>query len=151
MTDNNLPSMADADSCLSDSQLEVLKKQYIREGEYVTEQTRFNYAWGLIKSKNRREQTQGVLLLTDIYREVPDRRRECLFYLALGHFKLGNYNDARKFNESLLEFEPNNSQAHALRQEIEDRVAKEGYIGMAIVGTVAAVGTIILTSLLKKK
>lgn len=47
-----------------------------------------------------------------------------MFYLALGHFKLGNYNDARKFNESLLEFEPNNHQAHALRQEIEDRVAK---------------------------
>ncbi|KAF9922245.1 mitochondrial membrane protein [Linnemannia zychae] len=150
MTDN-LPSMADADSCLSDSQLEVLRKQFIREGEYVTEQTRFNYAWGLIKSKNRREQTQGVLLLTDIYREVPDRRRECLFYLALGHFKLGNYNDARKFNESLLEFEPNNHQAQALRQEIEDRVAREGYIGMAIVGGIAAVGTIILTSLLKKK
>lgn len=60
----------------------------------------------------------------DIYREVPDRRRECLFYLALGHFKLGNYNDARKFNDSLLDFEPNNSQARALRQEIDDRVAK---------------------------
>ncbi|KAF8938125.1 mitochondrial membrane protein [Dissophora ornata] len=150
MTDN-LPSMSDADSCLSDSQLEILKKQYIREGEYVTEQTRFNYAWGLIKSKNRREQTQGVLLLTEIYREVPDRRRECLFYLALGHFKLGNYNDARKFNESLLEFEPNNSQARALRQEIDDRVAKEGYIGMAIVGSVVTVGAIVLTSLLKKK
>jgi hypothetical protein len=44
--------------------------------------------------------------------------------LALGHFKLGNYNDARKFNEALLEYEPNNHQAHALRQEIEDRVAK---------------------------
>ncbi|KAF9204418.1 mitochondrial membrane protein [Haplosporangium sp. Z 27] len=131
MTDN-LPSISDADSCLPDSQLEILKKQYIREGEYVTEQTRFNYAWGLIKSKTRRDQTQGVLLLT-------------------GHFKLGNYNDARKFNESLLEFEPNNSQARALRQEIEDRVAKEGYIGMAIVGAVAAVGTIVLTTLLKKK
>ncbi|KAG0287454.1 mitochondrial membrane protein, partial [Dissophora globulifera] len=86
-----------------------------------------------------------------IYREVPDRRRECLFYLALGHFKLGSYNDARKFNESLLEFEPNNSQARALRQEIDDRVAKEGYIGMAIVGAVAAVGTIVLTTLMKRK
>jgi fission 1 protein len=141
----------------------VLKKQYIREGEYVTDQTRFNYAWGLIKSKNRRDQTQGVLLLSgtrhlstlqrlvtprpdpsvwlqtgltnriltlvvytriDIYKEVPDRRRECLFYLALGHFKLGNYNDARKFNDSLLEFEPHNGQARALRTEIEDRVAR---------------------------
>ncbi|KAF9364761.1 mitochondrial membrane protein [Mortierella sp. NVP85] len=147
----NLPTLSDADNCLSDSQLEVLRKQYIREGEYVTDQTRFNYAWGLIKSKNRRDQTQGVLLLSDIYKEVPDRRRECLFYLALGHFKLGNYNDARKFNDSLLEFEPHNGQARALRTEIEDRVAREGYIGMAIVGAAVTVGTILLTSLIKKK
>ncbi|KAG0239501.1 hypothetical protein B0O80DRAFT_432783 [Mortierella sp. GBAus27b] len=147
----NLPDMSDADSCLSDQQLEVLRKQFIREGEYVTDQTRFNYAWGLIKSKNRRDQTQGVHLLSDIYKEVPDRRRECLFYLALGHFKLGNYNDARKFNDSLLEFEPSNHQAMDLRKEIEDRVAKEGYIGLAIVGTAVTIGTIVLTSLLKRK
>ncbi|KAK3809271.1 MAG: hypothetical protein J3Q66DRAFT_373550 [Benniella sp.] len=132
----NLPTLSDADNCLSDSQLEVLRKQYIREGEYVTDQTRFNYAWGLIKN---------------IYKEVPDRRRECLFYLALGHFKLGNYNDARKFNDSLLEFEPHNSQALALRTEIEKRVTNEGYIGMAIVGAAVTVGTILLTSLIKKK
>ncbi|KAF9164893.1 mitochondrial membrane protein [Actinomortierella ambigua] len=151
MTNSTLPSVADADSCLSEKELEVLRKQFIREGEYVTDQTRFNYAWGLIKSKNRSDQTRGVLLLTDIYREVPDRRRECLFYLAVGHFKLGSYNDARKFNDSLLEFEPSNSQALALRQEIEDRVAKEGLVGMAIVGAVVAVGTIVLTALVKKK
>ncbi|KAG0232773.1 mitochondrial membrane protein [Actinomortierella wolfii] len=151
MSNSTLPSLADADICLSEKELEVLRKQYIREGEYVTEQTRFNYAWGLIKSKNRSDQTRGVLLLTDIYREVPDRRRECLFYLAVGHLKLGNYNDARKFNDSLLEFEPNNSQALALRQEIENRVAKEGFIGMAIVTGVAAVGGIVLAALLKKK
>ncbi|KAF9977042.1 mitochondrial membrane protein [Actinomortierella ambigua] len=151
MTNSNLPSMSDVDICLSEKELDVLKNQYIREGEYVTEQTRFNYAWGLIKSRNRSDQTRGVLLLTDIYREVPDRRRECLFYLAVGHFKLGNYNDARKFNESLLEFEPSNPQALALRQEIEDRVAKEGLVGMAIVGAVAAVGTLVLTALIKKK
>lgn len=66
----------------------------------------------------------AVYTRVDIYKEVPDRRRECLFYLALGHFKLGNYNDARKFNDSLLEFEPNNGQARALRVEIEDRVAR---------------------------
>ena len=34
----------------------------------------------------------------DIYRQEPGRRRECLYYLALGHYKMGNYEEARRFN-----------------------------------------------------
>lgn len=34
----------------------------------------------------------------EIYRAEPGRRRECLYYLALGHYKMGNYEDAKKFN-----------------------------------------------------
>lgn len=34
----------------------------------------------------------------DIYRAEPGRRRECLYYLALGHYKMGNYDEARRFN-----------------------------------------------------
>lgn len=36
--------------------------------------------------------------LLEIYREEPTRRRECLYYLALGYYKLGNFEDARRFN-----------------------------------------------------
>ena len=52
------------------------------------------------------------------------RRRECLYYLALGQFKLGHYNDARRYNDSLLEKEPRNMQALSLKALIDDRVAK---------------------------
>jgi mitochondrial fission 1 protein len=34
----------------------------------------------------------------EIYRAEPARRRECLYYLALGHYKMGNFEEARKFN-----------------------------------------------------
>ena len=34
----------------------------------------------------------------EIYRAEPARRRECLYYLALGHYKMGNYEEARRFN-----------------------------------------------------
>lgn len=34
----------------------------------------------------------------ELYREEPTRRRECLYYLALGYYKMGNFDDARKFN-----------------------------------------------------
>lgn len=34
----------------------------------------------------------------EIYRSDPPRRRECLYYLSLGHFKMGNFDEARRFN-----------------------------------------------------
>lgn len=92
---------------------------------------------GLIKSSSRPEQQEGVRLLSDIYRNAPERRRECLYYLALGHFKLGNYAEARRYNDSLLNIEPGNLQAASLRSLIEDKVQREGLVGVAIVGGVA--------------
>lgn len=46
-----------------------------------------------------------ILVLTlglDLYRTEPSRRRECLYYLALGYYKLGNYEQARKFNGTFI-------------------------------------------------
>jgi hypothetical protein len=37
---------------------------------------------------------------------------------------LGHYNEARRYNDSLLEKEPRNMQALSLRALIDDRVAK---------------------------
>jgi fission 1 protein len=102
----------------------VLRKQYEAEGAFVGVQTKFNYAWGLIKSTRRHEQQLGVRLLTEIFRDHIERRRECLYYLALGHYRLGNYAEARRYNEILLETEPENLQAQSLRVLVDDRVAK---------------------------
>jgi mitochondrial fission 1 protein len=97
--------------------MQVLRSQYRREvaQSHVSVQTKFNYAWGLVKCPRRDEQTEGVKLLQgqktfshglmpslmhllELYREEPTRRRECLYYLALGYYKMGNFDDARKFN-----------------------------------------------------
>ncbi|KAK3057003.1 Mitochondrial fission 1 protein [Extremus antarcticus] len=137
-----LPDAADAESPLKPAELQVLRAQYEKEGEYVSLQTKFNYAWGLIKSTTRPEQQEGVRLLSDIFRASPDRRRECLYYLALGNYKLGNYAEARRYNDSLLELEGGNLQAQSLRQLIDDRVAKEGLMGVAIVGGLAAAAAV---------
>ena len=81
-------------------------------------------------------------MLSEIFRNAPERRRECLYYLALGNYKLGNYAEARKYNDLLLDHEPANLQAGSLRGLIDDKVAKEGLVGVAIVGglAVAAAG-----------
>lgn len=44
--------------------IQVLRRQYIKEGEYVTIQTKFNYAWGLIKSSKSDHVELGIKLLT---------------------------------------------------------------------------------------
>ena len=132
-----------------------MRDQYQKEGHYAGVQTRFNYAWvcqgeyrfleslrsflsqGLIKSSARGEQQEGVRLLSEIFRNAPERRRECLYYLALGNYKLGNYAEARRYNDLLLDHEPSNLQAGSLRGLIDDKVAKEGLLGVAILSGVA--------------
>jgi mitochondrial fission 1 protein len=91
----------------------------------------------LIKSNQRTEQQQGVQLLSDIFKTTPERRRECLYYLALGNYKLGNYAEARRYNDLLLEKEPGNLQAGSLQTLIDDKVSREGLMGVAIVGGLA--------------
>ncbi|CAJ0892692.1 6563_t:CDS:2 [Entrophospora sp. SA101] len=144
MSTPELPYVVDADIPLSPEELNVLRKQYLREGKDVTTQTKFNYAWGLIKSKKNTEQEEGVKLLKDIFKESKERRRECLFYLALGHNKLGHYNIARSYNNELLSMDPENSQALSLKKKIEDSLNKEGKLGIAIAAcltTIAVVAT----------
>lgn len=142
-------------------------------------QTKFNYAWvrmaplprsvlpsqnafshappllqGLVKSNHRNDQQLGVRLLSEIFRLSPERRRECLYYLALGNYKLGNYGEARRFNDLLLDKEPANLQAANLRQLIDDKVAKEGLMGVAILSGVGiaagVVGAFILRNARRK-
>ncbi|KAI0954047.1 mitochondrial membrane protein, variant 2 [Taiwanofungus camphoratus] len=121
-----LPYAADAEVSLSYDELEVLRLQYQKElaQSHVTVQSKFNYAWGLVKSPMRDHQVEGVRLLQEIYRAEPTRRRECLYYLALGHYKMGNYEEAKKFNSLLMEKEPTNMQAQSLATLIDQRVTR---------------------------
>ncbi|KAK8159639.1 mitochondria fission 1 protein [Phyllosticta capitalensis] len=145
----SLPYAADAESPLKPEELQVLRAQYEKEGDYVGIQTKFNYAWGLIKSTQRSEQQEGVRLLSEIFRNSPERRRECLYYLALGNYKLGNYAEARRYNDLLLDLEPANLQAGSLKSLIDDRVAKEGLMGVAIVSGIAVAAGVVGSLLIR--
>lgn len=82
-------------------------------------------------------------MLSEIFRSAPERRRECLYYLALGNYRLSNYGEARRYNDLLLDLEPGNLQAASLRTLIDDKVSKEGLVGVAILGGVALVAGVI--------
>ncbi|SCV67960.1 BQ2448_81 [Microbotryum intermedium] len=143
------------------SDLNVLRSQYETEAQkgWVSVQTRFNYAWGSVKANDRAQVGQGVALLMDLYRTEPTRRRECLYFLAVGHYKLGNYPEAKRYNGTsstplstglLLQKEPSNMQARSLASLIDAAVAKEGYVGLAIAGGAVTVVGLLLTGLLSR-
>ncbi|KAH6577957.1 hypothetical protein BASA50_010136 [Batrachochytrium salamandrivorans] len=138
-----LPHAFEAELSLAPEELQTLRDLYKKEGASVTPQIKFNYAWALVRSSKKQDQQLGVDLLHAIYRENPGRRRECLYYLALGEFKLGNYTKARRYDDTLLNMEPSNQQALALKSLIAERVQQEGLVGMAIVGGVVAIAGVI--------
>ncbi|EIM22799.1 mitochondria fission 1 protein [Wallemia mellicola] len=153
MSSSDLPFAVDVNTPLSASELEVLRSQYDKEIQagHLSVQTSFNLAWGLVKSKKKEEVLEGVSILSDIYKQEPFRRRECLYYLALGYYKVSNYQDAKKFNDLLLSKEPNNLQARSLNQLIDRAWAKEGYIGLAIGGGAVTLGALLIGSLLRHR
>jgi predicted Zn-dependent protease len=117
----------------------------------VTSQTKFNYAWGLLKSKNDKHQLQGIRLLTELCKEAPDRERESLYYLALGHYRRGHYANARQCIMQLLIRDPNNPQAQKLRTVIDGKVKRDGIIGLGIVsGILIGIGAVAVHFLRKK-
>ena len=66
-----------------------------------------------------------------------------MYYLALGNWKLGNYQEARRYNDILLDREPGNMQAASLKALIDDKVQKEGLVGVAIVGGIAVAAGVV--------
>ncbi|PVU87067.1 hypothetical protein BB560_006549 [Smittium megazygosporum] len=149
--DELLPYAIDAETPLEPQELQVLKRQYEREGRRVSVQSKFNYAWGLVKSQNRLENKQGIELLEEIFLEYPERQRECLYYIALGYYKLGNYSEANRYNDVLLSVEPANHQAESLRGLIDKKCRRDGYIGMAIAGGAVATISLLAAALLRSK
>ncbi|KAF6046827.1 Fis1 C-terminal tetratricopeptide repeat family protein [Candida parapsilosis] len=77
-------------------------------------------------------------------------RREVLYYLSLGSFKLGDYTNAKRYVETLLKSEPENQQALTLLENIQDKVAQEGLIGIGVAGGVLAVGIGIIGALVRR-
>ncbi|KAI5958168.1 hypothetical protein CANMA_004322 [Candida margitis] len=134
------PALEELKQPLSEQQLNVLRNQLKAEEPKPSPQTQFNYAWGLIKSPTRKHQQEAVVILTKLYKTEPSMRREVLYYLSLGSFKLGDYTNAKRYVETLLKSEPENQQALGLLENIEDKVTQEGLIGIGVAGGVLAVG-----------
>lgn len=151
MFKDQLPVLDDLNTPLSREQLQVLQDQVTSEGDLPSIQSQFNYSWGLIKSNDPTDQKLGIKTLTDLYKSSPQRRRECLYYLSLGCFKVGDYANARRYIDSLILHEPTNEQFIQLQKIIQDKIATDGLVGIALVSGIVAIGATALSLLLTKK
>jgi fission 1 protein len=64
------------------------------------------------------------------------------FVIFLGQTKLGNYEQALKYTQSILNVQPNNEQVLNLQQEVNKRMKMDGLIGLGIAGSAALVGVV---------
>ncbi|KAG2603330.1 hypothetical protein PVAP13_5KG763201 [Panicum virgatum] len=69
----------------------------------------------------------------------PLQAREKLYLLAVGHYRNGDYPRSRQFLDQCLEIQPDCRQALALKKIVEDKIAKDGVIGIGIATTVIGV------------
>lgn len=123
-------------------ELKKFERQYYEEMNKggAGNQTRFNYAWCLIRSKYRADVHRGIMLLEDLCSTGDvDARRDYLFYLAIANTKIGEYARANDLIKKFLTVEPNNRQAQELEKVIKDRMTKEGLKGLALAGGAALV------------
>ena len=121
-------------------ELKKFEKAYYEEMNRggASNQTRFNYAWCLIRSKYRADIHRGIMLLEDLCSTGDtEARRDYLFYLSIANTKIHEYHRAHDCIKKFLSVEPNNRQAQDLEKLIKDRLTKEGLKGLAIAGGAA--------------
>ncbi|KAM3842410.1 mitochondrial fission 1 protein [Diretmus argenteus] len=101
----------------------------------VSKETKFEYAWCLIRSKYSQDIKKGIVLLEELVQKgTKDDSRDFLFYLAVANYRLKSYERALKYIRTLLRNEPGNKQALELEKLIDKALKKDGLVGMAIVG-----------------
>ncbi|XP_061211367.1 mitochondrial fission 1 protein [Neopsephotus bourkii] len=130
----------DFDDVVSVEDLMALERRYAeqRQGGAVSRSCQFEYAWGLVRSPYGADVRKGVALLQELLpKGTREEQRDYVFYLALGNYRLKEYERALEHVERLLGAEPQNTQGLRLRRRIRDSMKRDGLLGAAIVGGVA--------------
>ncbi|KAJ0582627.1 putative mitochondria fission 1 protein [Helianthus annuus] len=113
-------------------------------------------SWALVHSRQPEDVQRGIAMLEGkdnnfsifyfhfdsslVNTSSPLQKREKLYLLAVGYYRSGDFPKSRMLLEQALEIAPDWNQALSLKKAIEDRITKDGVIGIGITAT--AVGLI---------
>ncbi|XP_040993709.1 mitochondrial fission 1 protein A-like [Juglans microcarpa x Juglans regia] len=111
-------------------------------------------SWALVHSRRPEDVQRGIAMLEASLAGTnsPLQKREKLYLLAVGHYRSGDYSRSRELVEQCLMIAPDWRQAQTLKKTIEDRIKKDGAIGIGIAA--AGVGLVaggIAAALSRKK
>ncbi|CAI2357947.1 unnamed protein product [Caenorhabditis sp. 36 PRJEB53466] len=132
------------------------REQYLRQcarGEPSTASL-FRFAHAMIGSKNKLDVKEGIACFEKLLRDEDDltSKRDYVYYLAMAHARLKQYDVALGFIDVLLEAEEDNQQAKRLKNDIKAAMTHDGLIGAAIVGggALALAGLVAIFSMSRK-
>ncbi|XP_071698869.1 mitochondrial fission 1 protein A-like [Rutidosis leptorrhynchoides] len=100
-------------------------------------------SWALVHSKRPEDVQRGIAMLEGSLASTsnPLQMREKMYLLAVGFYRGGDYSRSRQLADRCLEIAPDWRQAINLKKAIEDRIKKDGVIGIGIAATaLGAVG-----------
>lgn len=113
----------------------------------VSRMTQFNYSFCLVRSEFCADIRKGILLLEELFKteiEDIDRKRDYLYYLAIGNARIKEYQKSLKYCRAFLAIEPENPQVQHLESVVKKRMETEGLKGIALAGgAVLALGGLI--------
>ncbi|CAI4224007.1 unnamed protein product [Auanema sp. JU1783] len=139
-------SLLDVESVLDERidsyDLEIFRDNYLKQctrGSPCAEVV-FAYASALIRS-SKTDVREGVDILENLVKNESreSNQRDYIYYLSLGYARLSDYDRALAYIDILLKSEKENRQVSELKEIIEKKMRKDGFIGAAIVGGALAV------------
>ncbi|XP_009603795.1 LOW QUALITY PROTEIN: mitochondrial fission 1 protein A [Nicotiana tabacum] len=100
-------------------------------------------SWALVHSKRPEDVQRGIAMLEASLggSSSPLQMREKLYLLAVGYYRSGDYPRSRQLVDRCLEIAPDWRQALTLKKTIEEKITKDGVIGIGIAAT--AVGVLV--------
>uniref|UniRef100_A0AC35TWV1 Mitochondrial fission 1 protein n=1 Tax=Rhabditophanes sp. KR3021 TaxID=114890 RepID=A0AC35TWV1_9BILA len=119
----------------------------------VSGNDQFSYAHALIKS-DKNNIKEGVKLLETLLAKNNDGipKRDTVYYLALAHTRLKDYDRALAYLDALLSAEEHNRQAIELKELVSKRMKIDGLWGLALVsGSLVAFGALAIGAILSGK
>ncbi|XP_031113309.1 mitochondrial fission 1 protein A-like [Ipomoea triloba] len=94
-------------------------------------------SWSLVHSKRSEDVQRGIAMLEASLSSncSPLQMREKLYLLSVGYYRSGEYPRSRNLVERCLEIAPDWRQALTLKEAVEEKITKDGVIGIGIAAT----------------
>uniref|UniRef100_A0A5B6YW61 Mitochondrial fission 1 protein n=1 Tax=Davidia involucrata TaxID=16924 RepID=A0A5B6YW61_DAVIN len=94
-------------------------------------------SWALVHSKRPEDVQRGIAMLEASLAGTtsPLEVRERIYLLAVGYYRSGDYSRSRQLVDRCLEIAPDWRQALTLKKTLQDRITKDGVIGIGIAAT----------------